>query len=63
MDKMKKYKIVYKSEFTYTAEEFKKLNKDLWFCEKLFFVIGPKARAKTGFNGQRFINIFSDAQE
>ena len=23
--KMKKYKIVYKSEFTYTAEEFKKL--------------------------------------
>jgi len=25
MDKMKKYKIVYKTEFTYTAEEFKKL--------------------------------------
>ena len=25
MDKMKMYKIVYKSEFTYTAEEIKKL--------------------------------------
>ena len=48
--------------FEPNEDEFKKLNRDLWFCEKLFLVIGPNAIENTGFIGQSSCKILCEAQ-